>query len=148
MIKKATNNLNNKISVKYGETPNNIEEKSLSSDDFREIFDIRRIYKVGLTKDRQNRYFEKIDKNKKKKLRRPLNVGEDILVLAARLKKKDEPGKLYKSSTENRPFFNREKIFTVSHRVLNANGKYFYWLENLKGRFIREELYALNNHFI
>ena len=101
-----------------------------------------------MEKDRQNRSFKKIDKNKKKKLRSPLTVGEDVLVLAARLKKKDEPGKLYKSSTENRPFFNREKIFKISHRTLRANGKYFYWLENLKGRFIREELFALNNQFI
>ena len=148
LIKKATNNLNNKISVKYDETPNNVEEKSLKSDEFREVFDIRRIYKIGLDKDRQNRYFEKIDKNKKKKLRSPLTVGEDVLILAARLKKKDEPGKLYKSSTENRPYFNREKVFKISHRVINENGKYYYWLQNFKGRFIRQELYALNRQFI
>ena len=148
LIKKATNNLNDKISLKYNETPNNIEKKSLSDDDFREVFDIKRIRKVGLDKDRQGRYFEKIGKKKKKKLRSPLNVGEDVLVLAARLKKKDEPGKLYKSSTENRPYFNREKIFKISHRVIRENGKYFYWLQNFKGRFIREELYALNKQFI
>ena len=148
LIKKATSNLNNKISVKYGRTPNDVEKKSLGDDQFREIFDIKRIYKVGLENNRQNRYFEKIDKKKKKKLRSPLSVGEEVLILAARLKKKDEPGKLYKSSTENRPYFNREKVFKISHRVINENGKYYYWLQNFKGRFIRQELYALNRQFI
>ena len=33
-----------------------------------------------------------------------LNVREKVLVLAERLKKKDAPGKLYKSTTENKPF--------------------------------------------
>ena len=109
---------------------------------------LNRIYKVGLDKDRQNRYFEKIDKKKKKKLRSPLRIGEDVLILVSRLKKKDEPGKLYKSSTENRLYFNREKVFKISHRVINKNGKYYYWLQNFKGRFIRQELYALNRQFV
>ena len=149
LIKKATNNLNNKISVKYGKAPNDIEKKSLNDDNFREVFDTKRIYKVGLDKDRENRYFEKIDKKKKRKLRSPLNIGEDVIILAARLKKKDEPGRLYKSSTENRPYFNREKIFKISHRVMKENDeKYYYWLKNFKGRFIREELYALNRQFV
>ena len=148
LIKKATDNLNNKKSIKYKETPNNIEKNSLRDDNYREIFDIKRIYKIGLDVDRQNRYFERIDQRKRRKLRFPLNIGESVLILASRLKKKDEPGKLYKSSTENRPYFNREKIFIISHRMKRENGKYFYWLENMKGRFIREELFALNNQFI
>ena len=148
LIRKATNNLNNRKSVKYNETPNNIEKNSLEDDNYREIFDVRRIYKVGLGKDRQNRYFEKIDNRKRNRLRYPLNIGENVLILASRLKKKDEPGRLYKSSTENRPYFNREKIFVISHRVKRESGKYFYWLKNIRGRFIREELFALNNQFI
>ena len=148
LIRKATDNLNNRKYIKYNETPNNIEKNSLQDDNYREIFDIRRIYKVGLDIDRQNRYFEKIDNRKRKRLRYLLNIGENVLILASRLKKKDEPGRLYKSSTENRPYFNRDKIFVISHRLKRENGKYFYWLENIKGRFIREELFALNNQFI
>ena len=67
LIKKATDNLNNKISVKYNETPNNIEKNSLQDENYREMFDIKRIYRVGLNVDRQNRYYEKIDNKKKKK---------------------------------------------------------------------------------
>ena len=40
---------------------------------------------------------------KKRKLR-VLYIREKALVLVERLKKKDTPGKLYKSTTENRPF--------------------------------------------
>ena len=120
----------------------------LQDDNYREIFDIKRIYRVGLDVDRQNRYYEKIDIRKRKKLRFPLNIGESVLILSSRLKKKDEPGQLYKSSTENKPYFNRDKIFRISHKVKRENGKYFYWIENVKGRFIREELFALNNQFI
>ena len=120
----------------------------MQDDNYREIFDIKRIYRVGLDVNRQNRYYEKIDIRKKKRLRSPLNIGESVLILASRLKKKDEPGRFYKSSTENRPYFNREKIFKITHRLKRENAKYFYWLDNLKGRFIREELFALNNQFI
>ena len=81
--KKATDNLNNKKSVKYNETPNNIEKNSLQDDNYREMFDIKRIYRVGLDVDRQNRYYEKIDTRKKKKLRSPLNIGESVLILAS-----------------------------------------------------------------
>ena len=49
----------------------------------------------------------------RKKLRSPLEIGEKVLVLAERLKKKDAPGTLYKSTTENMSFFNREQIFIV-----------------------------------
>ena len=48
LIRKATNNLNNKKSVKYNETPNNIERNSLRDDNYREIFDIKRIYKKSV----------------------------------------------------------------------------------------------------
>lgn len=45
---------------------------------------------------------EQSDKNKdtrkKKKLRQPLALSEKVLVLAERLKKKDAPGRLYKSN--------------------------------------------------
>ena len=41
---------------------------------------------------------------KKRRLRNPLDIGEKVLVLAGRLKKKDAPGRLCKSTGENRPF--------------------------------------------
>ena len=87
---------------------------------------------------------------KKRKLR-VLNVEEKVLVLAERLKKKDAPRKLYKSTTENKPFFNRNRIFTINKHVRVNNRPYYYWLENgqkINGRFLREELFALNEQFV
>ena len=43
------------------------------------------------------------DKRKKNKLREPLNIGENVLVFAERLKKKYALGSLFKSTTQNKP---------------------------------------------
>ena len=73
-------------------------------------------------------------------------------MLAERLRKKDAPGRLYKSSTENMPFFNRNRIYTIYKRAKLENGTYLYWLEEdgqkVKGRFLRQESFALDNQFI
>ena len=39
------------------------------------------------------------------------------LVLAESLKNKDTPGNLYKASTDNIPFFNRNRIFNIYKRA-------------------------------
>ena len=84
----------------------------------------------------------------KKTLRSPLNLSEKVFVLAERLKKKDAPSKLFKASTENMPFFNRNRIFTIYKRAKLNNGNYLNWVEEdgkkIKGRFFRQELFALN----
>ena len=81
-----------------------------------------------------------------------MNVGENVLVLAERLKKKDAPGEFYKSTIENRPFFNRNRIFTIFKRFKVNSGPYYYWLEEngqkFDGRFLGEELFALNEQFV
>ena len=76
-------------------------------------------------------------------------LDEKVLVLAERLKKKDAPGKIFKSTTDNIPYFNRNRIFTIYKRVKLNNGSYLYWIkedgQKVKGRFLRQELFALNN---
>ena len=78
-------------------------------------------------------------------------LHEKVLVLAERLKKKDTPGKLFKSATDNMPSFKRNRIFTIYKRAKLSNGSYLHWDEengqNVKGRFLRQELFALNNQF-
>ena len=44
----------------------------------------------------------KQDYQKRRKLRELLDTGEKVLIIAKRLKKKDAPGVLYKSSTQNK----------------------------------------------
>ena len=75
---------------------------------------------------REEKYAANLDTRKKRTLRNPLEIGEKVLVLAERLRKKDEPGKLYESTTENRPFFNRDRIFTINKRVWIGDSIYYY----------------------
>ena len=87
----------------------------------------------------------------KKRLRERLDIDKKVLELDERLRKKDAPGRLYKSTTENKSFFNRDKTFTISARSKLSNSTYLYWLnENerkIKGRFLSQELLALKNQF-
>ena len=154
LIIKAVQNMNETISTKYELVPETIEKRSLNPNDskyFQEIYDFMRLKKVGNNETRNEQYNEKIDK-RKRKLRSPLNLDEKVLVLAKKLRKKDAPGNLYKASTDNIPFFNRNRSFTIFKRAKLNNGIYLYWVEEdskkIDGRFFREELFALNNQFL
>ena len=51
------------------------------------------------------------------------------------------------------PFLNRNRIFTVYERSKLNNGTFLYWVEEedgkkINGRFLRQELFALNNEFL
>ena len=115
LFKKAAQNMNEIISTKYQLAPETIEKRSLNPNGgkyFQEIYDFMRIRKIGNNEMRNNKCDQKIER-RKRKLRSPLNLDEKVLVLAERLKKKDAPGNLYKASTENMPFFNRNRVFTI-----------------------------------
>ena len=153
LIKKAVQNMNETISTKYELTPETIEKRSLNPNDskyFQEIYDFMGLKKIGNNQTRNDRYNEKIDKGKKK-LRSLLNLDKKVLVLAERLRKKGAPGNLYKASTDNIPFFNRERIFTIYKRVMLNNGTYLYWVEEkgkkIDDRFLRQEIFVLNRQF-
>ena len=72
---------------------------------------------------RNDKYNQKLDR-RKKTLRIPLNLTEKVLDLAERLRKKDAPGRFYKSSTKNMSFFNRNSIFTICKRAKLENGAF------------------------
>ena len=154
VIKKAVENMNETISTKYGVSPESVEINILDFEDGefnREMYDFQRIKKVDNNNYRNRKYETKKDK-RRKKLRNPLYLDEKVLVLAERLKKKDAPSKFFKASTDNIPFFNREKVFRIYKRAKLDNGSYLYWLEDennrkIEGRFLREELFALRNQF-
>ena len=151
IIKKAVENLNRINSEKYGLPPDIIEKKSLENEYFKEIYDFHRLVKVTKGINRYEKYSEKLDRKQKRKLREPLNINEKVFVLAERIKKKDAPKFLFKSTAENIPFFNKKEIFTIERYLLIEN-TYYYWLKNEKNekmnkRFIREELFALENNY-
>ena len=151
--RKAAQNVNEKISTKYQLAPETVEKRSLNPNEgkyFQEIYDFMRLRKIGNNQMRNDKYNQKLDR-RKRKLRSPLNLDERVLVLAERLKKKDAPGNLYKASTDNIPLFNRNQIFTIYKRAKLNNGTYLYWVEEngkiIDGRFLRQELFALNKQF-
>ena len=143
--------MNETISTKYGFAPEIIEKRSLNPKDgkyLQEIYDFVRLRKIENNQIRNEKYDQKLDKRKKtyvKSSRKSISFGWKAL-------KKDASGRLYKSSTENIPFFNRNRIFTIYKRAKLENGTYLYWLEEdgqkVKGRFLRQELFALNNQFL
>ena len=145
--------MNDTTSTKYELPPEMIEKRRLDPKDgkyFQEIYDFMRVKKIGNNQSRNDKYNQKLDR-RKRKLRSPLNVNEKVLILAERLKKKDASGNLYKASTDNIPFFNRNIIFTIYKRVKLNNGTFLYWLEEdgrkISGTFLRQELFAINKQF-
>ena len=106
-IQKATNKLNKAKSAKYGLNPEEIESKVISDEQFKDEYDFYRLQKVKQDAERRERFDINKDIKQRKKLREPLDLGESVYVLAERMKKKEAQGKLYKSSTENKPFFNK-----------------------------------------
>ena len=148
LIQKAVENMNTLHTTKYGVKPDKIEKRSLESDWFREWFDISRLSRISKAQPRYERYQKKKYIRKKKKLKVPLEVGEDVLLLSSRIKKKSDPGKFYKSTVDNKSFFDKNAIFTIT----NIDNKTFYWIKNKKTnkkvlfRVIREEIYALTGN--
>ena len=145
--------MNETISTKYGFAPETIEKIILDQKDgsyFNEIYDFVRLRKIEKNKIRNAKHNQKINR-RKRTLRSPLNLSEKVFVLAERLKKKDAPSKLFKALTENMPFFNRNRIFTIYKRAKLNDGSYLYWVEEdgkkIKGRFLRQELFALKQQF-
>ena len=155
LIKKAVENMNQTASTKYGVSPESVENKTINSSkdsEFnREMYDFLRVKTVANNYYRNMKYDTKKDR-RQKRLRNPLLIDEKVLVLAERLKKKDAPSKFYKASTDNIPFFNRDKIYTIYKRVKLSSGSYLYWIEDennnkIEGHFLRQELSALNKQF-
>ena len=116
--------MNEIIPTKYGFAPETIEKRILDQKDgpyFNELYDFVRLRKVEKKKE--------IDGRKTLiTLRSPLNLSEKVFVLTERLKKKDALNKVFKASTKNMPFFNRNRLFTINKRAKLNNLKKEYVL--------------------
>ena len=68
-------------------------------------------------------------------------------------KKKDAPSVFYKSTTKNKPFFNRDEIFFI-RRIVFIDNSYNYWISKrvnskiINKRFLRQDLFPLKEKFI
>ena len=150
LIREAMFNLNNTRSAKYGYLPEQIEKQALDPKTgkyFQEVYDFHSLIKVKENRDQTERFNTKLNR-RKRRLREPLEMGRKFLVLAEHLRKKDMPGRFYKSTTENK----RDRTFITSERSKPNDNTYLYWLKEngrkIKNRFLRQELFASKNQSV
>ena len=105
IIKMSVDNMNKTNSAKYGLLPKDIEKQFFSGEKFRLSFNFDRIKVVSKVRKALDKYDKKLYSCKKKKLRADLAIGENVLLLTKRTKKKSALGKFYKSSVQNISFF-------------------------------------------
>ena len=125
IVQNSTLNMNLMKSIKYGLSPEEIESQSLKSERFRILFNTHRTEKTQKLRARRDRYDRKCYMAKRKKLRENLIIGEKVLVLAERIRKKDAPGKFYKQSVQNISYFNKQRTFMI-RRKQSIDGITFY----------------------
>ena len=113
IIQNSTLNMNLVKNVKYGLSPEEIESRSLAGKRLKTVFNMHRIEKSQKLHRRIDRYDVMKYSAKRKKLRDELFIGEKVLVLAERIKKKDAPGKFYNQSVQNMPYFNKDRTFII-----------------------------------
>ena len=149
------NNLNKTRSIKYGFIPNQVEEKDVENSSFVELHNVHKLVRVNDNKDSIVRYKERKDNYKNRKLRCQLDIEEKVLVITEGLKKKDSPGNVYKSMTENKHFLKRDMVFTINKKVLAENEDayyYYHWLKEndgkVNGGFYRHEEFALRDQTV
>ena len=122
IIKQSTENINNVKSEKYSISPNVIEEKFLSSQRFRTLFNFERIERSKNVLDRLRKYGRKRYAVKKKKIHNSLEIDEKVLALAERIKKL-VPEKFYKQTFQNIPYFNKKTVFTIRKQNIDKKMK-------------------------
>ena len=151
IIEMLTANMNIQSSKKYGFSPEEVEKRSLQSEIFRTVYNMHRLEKKHKLNQGQDRYDKKKYDRKRKRLRENLSIGENLYVLAERIKKKSAPGKFYKQSVQNISYFNKDTVFTIRKKQTIDNIMY-YWVKSplaeLNKRFSRSELFALKSNFL
>ena len=134
--------------------PQQIEEQALDPKTrkyFQEVYDFDRLIKVIENRDRLERFDAKLDRCKKR-LRDPLETDENVIALAEHLRKKDAPGRLYKSTTENKTFFNGDRIFTIPARSKTKQQHVFVLAQRKrtknKRQIIKARTVCFKNQFV
>ena len=130
IIQNSALNMNNMKSVKYGLSTEEIEKQSLAGERFKTVFNMHRIDKTKKLHDRLDRYNKKRYLAKRKKLREDLMIGEKVLVLAERIKKKAAPGRFCKQSIQNISYFNKDKTFKI-RKIQSIDDITFCWLTDV-----------------
>ena len=121
-------------------------KKSIEHENYREIYDFHRLLKVKEDIEKRERANIKTDRRKMNKLREPLDIGEKVLVLAERLKKKDALD--FYTKSQHRTEYFKIKIKYLLWKRVPFDNSYYYWVFKDEKRYIRQELFALNSQFV
>ena len=89
IIKKSVDNMNSLPKAKYKQISSEIENNTLSSQANRKRFSFPRLKKISQEKNKLERFHTKIYRRKKLKSRPLLKLGEEVLLFAAQIRKKD-----------------------------------------------------------
>ena len=163
IVKNATVRLNSVKSEKYKTIPNKVQKITSHNEMLKQIYNNYRLNILNKSTSRYNRYIDNKYKRNNKMLR-PLKIGDEVLVLSSRLKKKDNVhSAFYKPTTDKKSAFNKDYVFKISNILKVRNGSYmdhFYYSVHpdrslvgdifpryvsklKKERFTRSELFAL-----
>ena len=93
--------MKNVRSVEYPSVPEEFEKESLIDREYGKLYNFHKIEKIQKDSSGRIKPGLKSDRKSKGKLRDHFEIGKLVLILAARLKKKDSLERLYKSNTEN-----------------------------------------------
>ena len=116
IIKKCVDNMNSLPTAKYKQISSEIKNNTLSSQANRKRFSFSRMKKISQEKNKLERFHTKIYRRKKLKLRSLLELGEEVLLIAAKIRKKNAPGKFYKSTVDSKPYFSNEEKSLIKNR--------------------------------
>ena len=128
--------------MKYGFSLEQIEEKNFDPKEgqkFIENYDFSRLWRIKEAQVKSERYAKNVDAREKKKAVWSIRYKWKSVGFGERFRKKYALGRLHKSTIENRPYFNRNRIFTINTRVQTSDKTNYYWLnengQKVKSRF-------------
>ena len=98
---------------------------------FQDVYDFDRLIKVKENRDGLERFDAKVDRHKQR-LRELLDIDENVLVLAERLRKKTLLEDYTKVQLKTKLILNRDKILTISARSKLNNKQHLFALAQQK----------------
>ena len=134
------------------------KKKTIENNSLTKVYNQYRLNKVQKNHARIVRYETEILKKKNRHLRE-LFMGDLVYVEAGRIKKKDQPTKLTKKTTDLKPHFNTKVLYKVINKVIHRESgpfvHHFYRVtpvdrknKNISHRLARDEVFAIVNNTI
>ena len=157
-LKDAITQMNLTTNAKYNVKPGKVQKKTIENNSLTKVYNQYRLNKVQKNHARIVRYETEILKKKNRHLRE-LFMGDLVYVEAGRIKKKDQPTKLTKKTTDLKPHFNTKVLYKVINKVIHRESgpfvHHFYRVtpvdrknKNISHRLARDEVFAIVNNTI